>query len=192
MRGKSGRAGLLPGIFLKVSSPRLAGYAILHYQYFSHLALIALMLVASLIDCDEKNIPDAITVPGTLAGLLLAALWPLSLLPVPCRLPNGDLFLDFLRLTTPATAPGVSPPLLAGFPNWVSLAIALGCFWAWCAALSPRSWHSRHGRRRAMQLCLARLVRSRATYWPARAGTDRRGRDCGRTGCMAGCTGTHC
>jgi prepilin signal peptidase PulO-like enzyme (type II secretory pathway) len=157
-----GAAGLLPPGFPRALFPTLP--AVLHCQYFAHLALIALMLVASLIDCDEKNIPDAITVPGTLVGLLLAALCPWSLLPVPCRLFNGAPFVDFLRLTTPATAPGGCPPLLAGFPNWVSLAIALGCFWAWCAALSPRSWHSRHGRRRAMQLCLARLVRSRASY----------------------------
>ena len=39
----------------------------------AHLVLISLMLVASLIDADEKIIPDAITVPGTLLGLLLAA-----------------------------------------------------------------------------------------------------------------------
>ena len=40
------------------------------------------MIVASLIDLDEKTIPDAVTVPGTLIGLLLAAWLPQSLLPV--------------------------------------------------------------------------------------------------------------
>ena len=53
----------------------------LHCQYFAHATLIALMLAASLIDADEKTIPDAITVPGALLGLLLAAVCPWSLLP---------------------------------------------------------------------------------------------------------------
>ena len=43
---------------------------------------MALMLVATFIDFDEKTIPDEITIPGTLLGLLFAALWPDSHLPV--------------------------------------------------------------------------------------------------------------
>ena len=50
---------------------------------FAHAMLIALMLVASLIDRDEKTIPDAITVPGTLLGLLLAAVCPGRCCPTP-------------------------------------------------------------------------------------------------------------
>ena len=41
----------------------------------------AWMLAASFIDIDEKIIPDEITVTGTLLGLLLATLVPMSLLP---------------------------------------------------------------------------------------------------------------
>ena len=54
---------------------------ILHEQYIAHAILIWFMLAASLIDVDEKIIPDALSRPGTLAGLLLAAIWPWSLLP---------------------------------------------------------------------------------------------------------------
>ena len=46
------------------------------------MLLIALMLAASMIDVDEKTIPDKVTVVGTLAGLLLAAMWPYSMLTV--------------------------------------------------------------------------------------------------------------
>ena len=51
-------------------------------QFVSHAILIGLMLVATFIDFDEKTIPDEITIPGTLLGLLLAAVWPDSHLPV--------------------------------------------------------------------------------------------------------------
>ncbi len=56
------------------------------------------MLVASLIDVDEKTIPDAIAVPGTLLGLAAAALYPWSLLPANVAGPPDDFFL---RLTSP-------------------------------------------------------------------------------------------
>ena len=39
------------------------------------------MLAASFIDIDEKIIPDEITVTGTLLGLLIATIVPMSLLP---------------------------------------------------------------------------------------------------------------
>jgi len=125
---------------------------LLHCQYFAHVTLITLMLAASLIDVDERTIPDAITVPGAVLGLLLATLCPWSLLPDPVR---GSLLL---------TAPNAWPTWLDGFPSKASLAIALACFVAWCAALAPRTWYARHGWRRALGLSVARLVRSRATY----------------------------
>ena len=53
----------------------------LHLQYFSHVILLCWMLAASFIDIDEKIIPDEITVTGTMLGLLIAAIVPMSLLP---------------------------------------------------------------------------------------------------------------
>ena len=35
----------------------------------AHAVLLLFMLVASLIDADEKTIPDLVTIPGTLVGL---------------------------------------------------------------------------------------------------------------------------
>ena len=65
---------------------------ILHAQFFCHAALMTLMLVASLINVDEKTIPDAIVVPGTLLGLAAAALYPWSLLPANVAGPPGNFF----------------------------------------------------------------------------------------------------
>ncbi|MHB8902839.1 MAG: A24 family peptidase [Thermoguttaceae bacterium] len=153
---------------------------VLHVQFAVHTFLMALMLAGSLIDADEKTIPDGITVTGTLAGLALAAVFPWALLPDVVRaapvLPDvgqmvaggvaGAPAWDFLRLT----APNLWPPELDGFPRWTSLAIAAGCWWGWCFALMPRTWYGRHGWRRALQLSLARLRREGATYGAAAMG----------------------
>jgi leader peptidase (prepilin peptidase) / N-methyltransferase len=59
-----------------------ASAVMLTQVFVSHAIVICLMLVATFIDFDEKTIPDAITIPGTLAGLILAVVWPNSHLPV--------------------------------------------------------------------------------------------------------------
>jgi len=149
------RLGLLPP-----GMPRPARdgiLAILHAQYVSHVILIVLMLVASLIDADEKIIPDTITVPGTLLGLLLAALYPWSMLPAAVDLPNHTI--RFLQIASPHPWPDG----LDGFPRLWPLALGLGCWWLWCFALMHRTWYSRHGWRRAMQLMAARLRRDPST-----------------------------
>jgi prepilin signal peptidase PulO-like enzyme (type II secretory pathway) len=146
-----GQGGLVAAV-----PPIPAAWAgMLNVQFFCHAVLIALMLVASLIDVDEKTIPDAIVVPGTLLGLAAAAVYPWSLLPANVAGPPGD----FLRLTSP------KPWLdwLNGEPHLGSLGLALGCLWLWCFALMPRTWYSRHGWRRAVGLMLARLRRDPST-----------------------------
>ena len=40
--------------------------------FFVHAVLFILMVAATFIDFDERIIPDLITIPGTLLGLLLA------------------------------------------------------------------------------------------------------------------------
>ena len=74
-----GAGGLLPAGIVGPLSPGVQ--AILHLQFTAHCILIGLMLAASMIDVDEKTIPDEITVVGTLVGLLLATALPWSLLP---------------------------------------------------------------------------------------------------------------
>jgi leader peptidase (prepilin peptidase) / N-methyltransferase len=127
-----------------------------HLQFAGHAVLIALMMAASLIDIDEKIIPDAITIPGTLIGFLLAVVVPWSRLPA----------IDANGLLTPLhlSSPNPAPPQLAGCPQGPSLVLALACWLAWAAALLPRTWYSRHGWIRAARLSLARVARERATY----------------------------
>ena len=142
--------------------------ATLHVIFVSHTTLMLVMLVGSLIDLDERIIPDAITLPGTMLGLIFAAGYPWSLLPVappaavgpaglgPPALPTSD----FLRLTSPFPWPA----WLNGLHHAAPLAIGLACWWLWCVALMPRTWFARHGWRRALGLMLARLRRERVTH----------------------------
>jgi len=147
-----GQVGLvLPG----VAAPPAAS---LHATYACHLMLISLMLVGSLIDIDEKIIPDTITVSGTLFALLAAAVYPWSLLPDHSFGPP-PLAPDFLRLTSPNPWPG----WLGGFPQLGPLGIGLGCWWLWCVALTHRTWYARHGWVRALELLFARLRREPST-----------------------------
>jgi prepilin signal peptidase PulO-like enzyme (type II secretory pathway) len=133
----------------------------LHGIYLAHALLLWLMLAASMIDVDEKTIPDAITVPGTWLGLLLAAVVPLSLLPVATQAAGGPTLVMFLHLTFPLDWPAA----LNGFPQTYPLLLGLGCWWLWCLALMPRAWYGRYGWRRAWRYFVARLVREPATYW---------------------------
>jgi leader peptidase (prepilin peptidase) / N-methyltransferase len=149
-----GYGGLLPAILRCPPAPEW--WPMLHLEFAAHTVLAALMLAASMIDVDEKIIPDEITVTGTLVGLLAAALWPVSLLPE-IRLAPEPLFLHL-------ASPNDWPDALAGAPKIGSLLLGWGCWWAWCAAILPRRWRSRHGWRRAMQLCWARLARTPGTY----------------------------
>lgn len=151
------QGGVLPFAVFALNAP--FRQSCLHLEFISHAILITLMLAASMIDVDEKTIPDEITVVGTLVGLFLAAVAPNSLLPD--ALPAGPFGIswDCLNLTSPNGWPAV----LNGAPNAGSLLLGLGCWWAWCAVILPRLWYSRHGWRRATQLCCARLRRMPST-----------------------------
>ena len=116
----------------------------LHVQFLSHAILILLMTAATFIDFDEQTIPDAITIPGTILGLVLAAALPASLLPI-------------------AAAPGAVTPLLVNSPNpwpaWQSGAwgLILGCaaLIGWCLALIPATFTLRRGPLKCVQFYLA-------------------------------------
>jgi prepilin signal peptidase PulO-like enzyme (type II secretory pathway) len=148
----------------------------LHWQFASHALLLCWMLAASFIDIDEKIIPDEITVTGTLLGLVLATLVPMSLLPQvveraaapvvgrpiqnlaggPVLGPDGlPLWLEPM---TPV-APNVWPAGWADVRAWQSLLLAILCYLLWCFALAPRIWRGRRGVRYALQLIAARVWR---------------------------------
>lgn len=105
-------------------------------QFISHTLLIVLMTVAAFIDFDEKTIPDTITIPGTLLGLILMTAWPQAGALPQIEVRDG---LQPLWLTTDA----------ANWPAWLNswpgLLIGLGCFIGWCYALIPKITTLRRG-----------------------------------------------
>jgi prepilin signal peptidase PulO-like enzyme (type II secretory pathway) len=124
------------------------------------------MTAAAIIDIDEKIVPDEITVPGTVFGLILAALVPISLLPdvaervVPPIVgvsinPAAQLWLEPVT----AVSPDAWPPAWGQPRQLASLAVGLGCYWLWCFALSPRIWRGRRGAGFALRLIFARVLR---------------------------------
>jgi leader peptidase (prepilin peptidase) / N-methyltransferase len=136
--------------------------AIVHAQFAAHLLLFMLMLVASFIDIDEKIIPDTITVPGTLLGLLLATLLPWSLLDGYAWMPIGGATQhEFLTIFSP------NPwhPMMDPAPQVASLALALSCWWGWCFAIMPRRWMTQRGVLMAVKLLCTRLRREPLTWW---------------------------
>jgi leader peptidase (prepilin peptidase) / N-methyltransferase len=148
---------------LSALAPPLVGVvplspAALHQLFASHALLFWLMLVATFIDFDEKTIPDEITVPGTLLGLALATLWPLSHLPV--IVPLGA-----------AALPGYGPLLLtsthhwpAWLDTWRGAVIGSAIFAIWCLALIPALATLRRGWRKGMQYYFASMARESA-WW---------------------------
>ncbi len=127
------------------------GWRAIHLQFGSHALLILLMAVATFIDLDEKTIPDEITLPGTLAGLSWAALFPESLLPA----------WDSLQ------PPITSQPLLWTFPqSWpafadelAGLGWGLACVAGWWYALLPKTLWYRGGLVRFLRYLVASILR---------------------------------
>ncbi len=141
--------------------------------FFNHAVLITLMAAASFIDIDEKIIPDEITLPGTLLGLVLATLLPWGLLPhvdvrqapevvsTPVALPPAaaemlqpgfTMFVEPVTLASPNAWPTAAS-------DWRYLLLGQACWWLWCFALPPRIWRGRHGACRALNLILRRVAR---------------------------------
>ncbi len=132
---------------------------VLHLRYTGHLLLVSLMLVASLIDYDEQLIPDALTVCGTLAALVLATVYPWSLLPAGDWLVNGARAVEFITLASPLEWPAA----LGGWPQAWGLEVALGCWTLWYVALLPRYWNVSRGWSVALRRLARRLRRERST-----------------------------
>ncbi len=133
---------------------------VLHLRYAAHLLLVTVMLVASIIDYDEQLIPDALTVFGTLAALVLAALVPWSLLSAGDWLLNGARAVEFITLAAPLNWPAE----MDGWPQTLGLEVALACWTLWYFALLPRQWNLRRGWGAALAIFWRRLRRDRSTY----------------------------
>lgn len=155
-----GLAGLYQWETTGQLAPPIAGVigptqATLHLQCLSHALLCLLMLVATFIDFDEQTIPDEITIPGTLMGLVLAGLAPNSHLPVVRNLPwphYGPLLL---------TSTDAWP---AWLDSWRGAALGVAIFVAWCTILIPATCTLRRGLWKAVQFCLVSIARGTA-WW---------------------------
>jgi len=131
--------------------------ALFHAPLILHLVLLAFMVAASLIDLEEKIIPDEVTVTGTLVGLGLMYLLPAAALPSVDWLRSGAAVVGPVH----AASPGTWPAAWLGRPEIGSLLLGVACFGLWCFALLPRTWRARRGWRIALALCWNSIRRER-------------------------------
>jgi len=151
--------------------PTAIPFSSLWPTFLSHVILITFMAAASFIDLDEKIIPDEITVPGTLLGLILAASLPMCLLPqvgvrdaspllgMQIELPQAALGISAYVEPVSLAAPNLPSDMVAGFPQWKSLLLGQACWWLWCFALAPRIWRGRRGFIQTALVILRRVCR---------------------------------
>ena len=144
-------SGALPlGTAIKGLQP--AAITALHWQFLGHFVLLALMAIATFIDFDEQSIPDYVTVPGTLIGLLGAAIASAWLPLTAVGNAKGELV---------ATYPAAWPASLNGQQGlWIAIAIAL----VWGFALLDRRLILRRGIGKAVQYFFAKIVRNRFQF----------------------------
>jgi prepilin signal peptidase PulO-like enzyme (type II secretory pathway) len=124
--------GQVPVVAGGVVEPAAA--TVLLSRYAAHLVLFSLLTVATWVDFRQRVIPDAITVPGVLVGLVWVAIHPDSLLPVAIEVPRSfaapRLEPDVLGAWGGLHAVGV-PAVLGGRPALGGLVAALILFFAW-------------------------------------------------------------
>jgi leader peptidase (prepilin peptidase) / N-methyltransferase len=128
----------------------------LHAEFVSHALLIVLMTVATFIDFDEQTIPDEVTIPGTILALVLAAAWPVSLLPIVVGMPPM-VTVTTLLLTSPN-------PWQAWLNGPWGMALGCGSFALWCLALVPAVCTLRRGPVKGVQFYLASVARYGRTH----------------------------
>ena len=120
--------------------------SILQLHFVVHSILIALMVVATFIDIDERTIPDAITIWGTLAGIVIAACFP-----------HFHFFADGVQMVH---LHPISPwPWPAKWSGPWGLFLGLFCYSVWCFAIADRVLILRRGWKKAIQFFFAALVR---------------------------------
>ena len=134
----------------------------LNYQFLGHALLATFMLAASLIDVDEKMIPDSVVVPGTLVGFALVAWMPWTLLPIEV---DPQFGVDILRVTYGVRDIARARCSIATFRIGRSLAIGSFCFLLWCGGLLYRPWRTSRGYSVAARLLIARMRQDRHTPW---------------------------
>ena len=128
------------------------GDVIIHQQFLLHAILLSWILVATLIDLDEKTIPDEVTISGTALALIYVAVLPQSVLPTRT---------GWLHVASPLEW----PETLAG-PRGIT--VGLGALAFWCAAmLTPRRLWLKRGWWRALRFLFAGTLRNPFWMWIA-------------------------
>jgi leader peptidase (prepilin peptidase) / N-methyltransferase len=143
-------------------APSPITWEIMHAVFVAHVVLLFFMLAATLIDFDERIIPDEITVPGTLIGLMLAAGYSWSLMPVAVRVtPPGIQFVEFMTLVFPGRIyPQEWPAYLEAPKQLLPLLIGLALYGFWCLSLLRWLWLPRRGLEKAVRMFVGHAVRS--------------------------------
>jgi len=126
----------------------------LQWQFSGHFILFVLMTIATFIDFDEHSIPDYVTIPGAIIGVMGAAFASAWLPFSPVLPPPGALELH-------AALPVAWPPIFNGI---VGLWIGLGILALWGFALLERRWITRRGYTKAFEYFFAKLFR-RKSIW---------------------------
>jgi prepilin signal peptidase PulO-like enzyme (type II secretory pathway) len=120
----------------------------------AHLALFAFMAAAVWCDLEYRVIPDAITVPGAILGMLCVTAWPDLLLPVGWEQPRSYapplVEADVLGALGPLRGTAGSAWLAPAPSPWglAALAAAFTAWWGVCTAPAaartgwrdPRAW----------------------------------------------------
>jgi leader peptidase (prepilin peptidase)/N-methyltransferase len=137
---------LFPQVFILANDP------ILLVQFLSHAVFFSLMLIATFIDFDEQTIPDQVTVPGALLGILFAAFSPDSML----QMTNIKVALAKQHTLVHFASPQDFPNAMSGLQG---LLIGLACFFVWCISVLPLLFVINWGWRRW------RSAKSLAVFW---------------------------
>ena len=132
----------LPPAFVGLTSAQ----ELLTTRLLAHLVLAGFLAAATWCDLRYRVIPDAITVPGLLLGMLAATCWPGLLLPVSCLLPAEPV----TALAVPDLL-GPAGPLLcqgqAGWPidlrSWAGLLLLSAGFTVWWSVGTAADPHRR-------------------------------------------------
>ncbi len=123
-----------------------AAQELLTARLLAHLVLAGFLAAATWCDLRYRVIPDAITVPGLLLGMLAVTCWPGLLLPVSCLLPAEPV----TALAVPDLL-GPAGPLLcqgqAGWPidlrSWAGLLLLSAGFTVWWSVGTAADPHRR-------------------------------------------------
>jgi len=142
------RGNTLPERFIDVPIQR--------HQFIAYASLLTLLAIATFIDFDEYTIPDGITIPGTILGLLGSTFLV------------GWNWLEQVHIAVPpftvlrslhANSPELFPESWQQ-SNWLGLGIALATWTVWCTSLVDFRWISRRGWRKAFWYAWASYWRS--------------------------------